>query len=389
MPVEIKSNDVVISIVMPCLNEELTLPVCIKKAFAGIQKTGAKGEVVIADNGSTDNSITIAQQMGARVVHQPLKGYGNALIKGISEARGSYIIIGDSDDSYDFSSIEGFVKKLDEGNDVVMGTRLKGAIAKGAMSWSHRLGNPVMTWILNALYHTGISDANCGLRAFTKDAFKKMELKCGGMEFASEFVVKASKEKLKITEIPITLHKDGRNRPPHLRTFRDAWRHLRFLIIYSPIHLFLLPGTIMIAAGFFVLTSGLFIPFRLGHLVIDYHVNFMASILAIVGFELCMLGFFARSFAYIKGFDKHDAFIIRYIKNFSLERNLILGLLLMGLGLVFVLTIVVKWILSGFGPLFEVRKGIVAITLITIGFQYISASFFLSLLYMETPGEYK
>jgi len=295
--------------------------------------------------------------------------------------------MGDADDSYDFSSIEGFVKKLNEGYDLVMGSRLKGEIKKGAMSWTHRLGNPIMTWILNFLYKTGISDVNCGLRGFTKEAFVKLNLKSGGMEFASEFVVKSVKERLKISEVPITLYKDGRDRPPHLRTFQDGWRHLRFLVIYSPIHLYLVPGIAMMVIGFFILQRGMFIPFKIGHVVVDYHVNFLASIITIIGFQLCMLGLFARSFAYIKGFDKHDKFIINYINKFSLERSLILGLMLIGLGLLFVITIVVKWFLAGFGPLFEVRKGILAVTLLAIGFQYISASFFMSMLYMDLPKE--
>ncbi|MFH1552844.1 MAG: glycosyltransferase family 2 protein [Candidatus Omnitrophota bacterium] len=377
------NNEILLSVVMPCLNEEETVGTCIKKAFSSIEKMGIKGEVVIADNGSTDRSISIAESLGARVVAESIKGYGKALIKGISESRGKYVLMGDADDSYDFSSIEGFVEKLKEGYDLVMGTRLKGEIKKGAMSLSHRLGNPVMTWILNIFYRTGISDVNCGLRAFTKKAFEKLDLKCGGMEFASEFVVKSIKEKLKIAEIPIILYKDGRSRPPHLRTIHDAWRHLRFLLIYCPTFLYMIPGLLLFTSGFFILTRGLFTPFQVGHFTIDFHFNFLGSVLSITGFQLCMLGLLARSFAYIKGFDKYDKFIINYVKTFSLERSLIIGILAIGFGLVFFMTILAKWIIGNFGELFEVRKGIIGITLIAIGFQYISSSFFLSMLLME------
>ncbi|MGB3057561.1 MAG: glycosyltransferase family 2 protein, partial [Candidatus Omnitrophota bacterium] len=203
-----QNSEIELSVVMPCLNEEKTLGTCIKKAIGSMEKMGIKGEVVISDNGSTDNSVEIAESLGARVVYEPTKGYGNALVKGITEARGKYVIMGDADESYDFSDIERFVNKLREGYDLVMGTRLKGEIKKGAMPLLHRIGNPLMTRFLNMLYKTGISDVHCGMRAFSKEAFNKLDLKCGGMEFASEFVIKAVKEKLKITEIPITLYKD-------------------------------------------------------------------------------------------------------------------------------------------------------------------------------------
>lgn len=379
------NNNVLLSIVMPCLNEEKTIGICIKKALGSIEKMGIKGEVVISDNGSRDNSISIAKSLGARVVRQSLKGYGNALMHGIEAAKGKYIIMGDADDSYDFSNIEGFVEKLNEGYDVVMGTRIKGKIEKGAMSFLHRLGTPIMTGILNLFFRVGISDVNCGLRGFTKEAFKKMNLKLGGMEFASEFIVKAAKKRLKIAEIPITLHKDGRGRRPHLRTFHDGWRHLRFLLIYCPTFLYVIPGLSMSSVGFFILIRGLFAPFKIADMVIDFHFNFLGAVLAIVGFQICMFGIFARSFAYIKGFDKHDRFIVNYIRKFSLERNMLIGILAIGMGMVFFVTILVKWVLAGFGPLFEVRKGIVGITLLAIGFLYIFFSFLLSMLFMEYP----
>ncbi|MGB2631270.1 MAG: glycosyltransferase family 2 protein [Candidatus Omnitrophota bacterium] len=379
-----QNSEIELSVVMPCLNEEKTLGTCIKKAIGSMEKMGIKGEVVISDNGSTDNSVEIAESLGARVVYEPTKGYGNALVKGITEARGKYVIMGDADESYDFSDIERFVNKLREGYDLVMGTRLKGEIKKGAMPLLHRIGNPLMTRFLNMLYKTGISDVHCGMRAFSKEAFNKLDLKCGGMEFASEFVIKAVKEKLKITEIPITLYKDGRERRPHLRTFHDGWRHLRFFLIYSPVFLYLLPGILLLFIGFLILISGLFVPIRIGNVTFDYHINFLAAVMAIIGFQLCTIGILARSFAYIKGFDKYDRFIERYLKRFSLERNLVLGSIITGVGIAFFVIILVKWLITGLGPLFEVRRAILAVTLFAIGFQYISSSFFLSMLLMES-----
>ena len=375
--------DMLLSVVMPCLNEEKTIGICIKKAREAIKNMGIKGEVVVADNGSTDNSVNIAVSLGARVVHQDKKGYGMALIKGIKESKGRYVIIGDSDDSYDFSRIEDFLKKLTEGNDVVMGSRLRGSIEPGAMSLSHRIGNPVMTWLLNLLFNTGVSDINCGMRAFSKDAFQKMELKHAGMEFASEFVIRASKERLRMSEVPIHYYRAGRNRPPHLRTFKDGWRHLRFMLIYSPSLAYLFPGVIIFTLGFLILGRGLYAPFRLGPVVIDYHFNFLGSLAVIIGFQLCTTGLFARSFAYIRGFDKYDIFIERFIRNFSLERGAILSIALMGLSMLFFGIILFKWLASGFGPLAETRNAITAVTLFILGFQYLTFSFFISMLLMD------
>ncbi|MBN1794265.1 MAG: glycosyltransferase family 2 protein [Candidatus Omnitrophica bacterium] len=373
-----------LSIVIPCLNEEETLGLCITKAFKAIRDLGISGEVVVADNGSIDQSASIAESLGARVVYQPLPGYGNALMKGVAEAQGKFVIMGDADDSYDFSSIAPFMEKLNEGYDLVMGTRLKGTIHKGAMPFSHRWGNPLMTWILNLFYRTGISDVNCGMRGFTKKGFERLNLRCGGMEFASEFVVKAIKEKLSVAEIPITYYKDKRTSPPHLRTFSDAWRHMRFLLLYCPSFLYLVPGVSLLVLGFFILIRGLFAPFQIANIILDYHYNFLAAVFAILGAQLCLLGIYARAFAYIKGFDKYDTFIKKYIKQFSLERGALIGLLTVGLGMVFFVTILVKWIAAGGGVLFEVRKGIIGIALLAIGFQHISFSFLLSMLLMES-----
>jgi glycosyltransferase involved in cell wall biosynthesis len=242
-----------LSIVMPCLNEAETLAACIQKAQRAIEKQHLAAEIVIADNGSTDGSQVVAKQLGARVVDVERKGYGSALIGGIDAARGRLVIMGDADDSYDFTALGPLVEKLREGYDLVMGNRFAGGIEPGAMVWSHRwIGNPVLTRLSRILFHTPVGDMHCGLRGFRKDAIQRLRLRAIGMEFASEMVIKASLQRLKIAEVPVTLRPDGRSRPPHLRTWRDGWRHLRFMLLFSPRWLFLYPGAGLFAAGFVV-----------------------------------------------------------------------------------------------------------------------------------------
>ncbi len=241
-------GDPVISVVMPCLNEAESVGICVEKAWEGIRRTGLSGEVIVSDNGSTDNSVAIAEAAGARVVHQPHKGYGNAYLKGFSEARGSIIAMGDSDDSYDFTVLPELIEPLREGNDYVLGSRLHGDIEQGAMPWTHRyIGNPVLTTFLNLLFKLRVSDAHSGYRVFTRDALDRMDLRCEGMEFASEIVVKAARTKLKVAEVPITYH--PRIGDSKLNSIRDGWRHLRFLLLLSPAYLFMIPGLLLIAAG--------------------------------------------------------------------------------------------------------------------------------------------
>src|SRR5580692_5630725 len=248
------SDIVEITIVMPCLNEADTVAACIRKAQMGLERAGIKGEILIADNGSTDGSIEIAEKLGARVVPVKLKGYGNALKGGIEAARANWVIMGDADDSYDFSEIEGFVKKLREGNELVMGCRLSGGggrVMPGAMPWSHRwIGNPMFTIMARHMFSSPINDVYCGLRAFTKELYHRLDLRCEGMEFATEMIIKASIHRAKIAETPITLHQDGRKaHAPHLKTFRDGWRTLRFFLIFSPRWLFLYPGILLVLLG--------------------------------------------------------------------------------------------------------------------------------------------
>jgi len=315
-----------VSVVMPCLNEETTVGICIRKAKETMEKLGIIGEVVISDNGSTDRSVEISEELGARVVHQPEKGYGNAYIKGLAEARGKYIIMADSDDSYDLTDIERFIKPLREGYDMVMGSRLKGEIKPGAMPGLHRLGNPFLSGFMNLIYRTGMSDAHCGMRAFTKDALEKMHLRTAGMEFASEMVVKASKAKLKITEIPITLHPDGRNRPPHLNTFRDGWRHLRFILMYSPKHLFGYFGTVLFLIGAALFATYLFEMTGTAE-------GFVGALMTLTGWVINRFGFYGRAHQFTLEFPDWDLPLQRHFRRFHLERSLILGVLRFIVGL--------------------------------------------------------
>ena len=249
-PVQFPSPTLELSIVMPCLNEAETLATCIEKANRSLKSLNITGEVVVADNGSTDGSLEIAAERGARVVHAAEKGYGNALRAGIAAARGKFIIIGDADDSYDFSAIEPFVAKLREGCDLVMGNRFCGGIMPGAMPWKHRwIGNPVLTGIGRLLFRSPVGDFHCGLRGFNKAAYERLDLRTTGMEFASEMVIKSTLLGQKIAEVPTVLHKDGRSHPPHLRSWRDGWRHLRFMLLFSPRWLFLIPGLVLLALG--------------------------------------------------------------------------------------------------------------------------------------------
>ncbi len=374
-----------VSVVMPCLNESETLAICINKAKNTMEKLGLEGEIIIADNGSTDGSVEIAESLGARVVHESEKGYGNAYRAGISAAKGDYIVIGDSDDSYDFNDLGRFVDPLKRGAEFVMGTRLKGEIERGAMPWLHRyIGNPVLTGILNIMYHSGVSDAHCGMRAFKKNAYLKMNLQTTGMEFASEMVIKAAQLGLKTDEIPITLHQDGRSRPPHLRSFRDGWRHLRFMLIHSPTHLYLWPGSILFVTGMVGMLALLPGPVQIAGHIVDLHVMVLGSLLAILGFQIVSMGVFARTFAVTHDFIPQDAMLQKAYKIFNLERGLVTGFIVFLTGFATDLYILIKWVSSDFGPLHEVRLALVASTFIIVGVQIIFSSFFLSMLGIET-----
>ncbi len=376
-----------LSIIMPCLNEAETLEACIKKAQQSIETYNLNAEIIVADNGSSDGSQGIANTNGARVVSVKEKGYGAALSGGIAEAKGRYIIMGDSDDSYDFSNIYPFVEKLREGFDLVMGCRLPqggGEIMPGAMPLKHRfLGNPVLSFIGKFFFRSPVTDFHCGLRGFTKEAFMKMDLQTTGMEFASEMVIKATFLKMRATEIPIILYKDGRSRPPHLRSWRDGWRHLRFMLMYCPRWLFLYPGALL-----FVLGATMFLILMKGAITIS-GIGFESNSLLVtgmsilIGFQLVSFYIFTKVFAVTEGFLPHDITIERFTTIYSLELGVILGMIFFILGSFFLGNAILVWQKSGFGELSQtvkLKQVIPAITLILLGVQVILSSFFLSIL---------
>ncbi len=378
------SDQVELSIVMPCLNEAETLAACIRKARLGLERAGVQGEILIADNGSVDGSQKIAEDLGARVVPVAEKGYGSALRGGIEAARGTYVIMGDADDSYDFSRIEELVAKLREGFDLVMGNRFAGGIDPGAMPWKHKwIGNPILSFIGRLFFHSNAGDFHCGLRGFRKDAYERLQLRTTGMEFASEMVVRASLMQLKIAEVPIHLHKDGRSRPPHLRSWRDGWRHLRFMLLYSPRWLFLMPGAILFAAS--VLLALWLLPGgrQIGGAVLDIHSLLVATFLAIAGYQIVVFALFTKMFAVTEGFHGSHTHLTRVPRFVSLETGVIGGLLLIVAGIVWLVVAVLGWRRVGFGqldPRVTMRQVIPAGALLTFGVQTIFASFFLSIL---------
>ncbi len=373
-----------VSIVMPCLNEAETLATCIEKAQQCLNELGCTGEIIIADNGSTDGSQEIATAFGARVVNIEAKGYGNALMGGIAAAHGSYVIMGDADDSYDFEHLGPFIDKLREGHELVMGNRFKGGIKPGAMPPLHRyLGNPVLTAIGRLFFRSQCSDFHCGLRGFNKAAITRLDLRTTGMEFASEMVVKATLQKLRITEVPTTLSPDGRSRPPHLRSWRDGWRHLRFLLLYSPRWLFLYPGMLLMLSG---LAVGLWLlpgPQTVGHVTLDVHTLLFAAMALDIGFQAVVFAVLAKVFAISEGLLPEDPRLNKLFRWITLETGLISGGGLLLVGLVLTASALGVWGARSFGPLeYEktLRLVIPAVTTLMLGIEVIFSSFFLSLL---------
>lgn len=373
-----------LTILMPCLNEAETLQVCIEKANGFLSRSGVVGEVLIADNGSTDGSQEIARRHGARVVDVPIRGYGAALNHGIRAARGRYVIMGDSDDSYDFTALDPFVAALREGNDLVMGNRFKGGIKPGAMPKLHRyLGNPVLTFIGRLFFRSPSGDFHCGLRGFRRDAILGLALQAPGMEFASEMVVKATIAKLRIAEVPTTLSPDGRSRPPHLRSWRDGWRHLRFMLLFSPRWLFLYPGFALFLSGLLVMAW-----LEPGTRVVlgasfDIHTLVFAAFATIVGFQTVFFWVFAKVLGTRELIVPRDPQFERVLAWFGLEPALIAGGLAVAAGLVLSVIAVGGWFSTRFGalsPEHTMRLVVPAVTLLTLGIQTIYSAFFLSFL---------
>ena len=378
----VASRPVEVSVVIPCLDEAKSIGICVEKAQKACKEAGLRGEVVVADNGSTDGSIAIAEKLGARVIPVAQRGYGSALKAGIRAARGAFIIMGDADDSYDFGEVPRFVEEWRKGNEVVMGNRFAGEIKPGAMPWHHKyIGNPGLTALLNLFFHSGIGDSHCGMRGFTREIFDRMDLRSSGMEFASEFVIKAAQLGAKTSEIPITLWKDKRGRPPHLRSFRDGWRHARFMLMYAPNWLFLLPGGLLMAAGFFLtcwLLPGPRTIFR--NVVLDVHTMIFGVIFTLMGAQVLAIGAFAKVFSYAERFDRNTVSLKRVLKRVSLEAGLLLGGALFLLGLGGCAYIAWQWAASGFGPLAQVRGVLFWSMWLFLGMQIIFSSFFLSML---------
>lgn len=379
-----------VTILMPCLNEAETLAGCIEAARKGLTDAGADGEILIADNGSTDGSQAIAESLGARVIAVPARGYGNALRAGMADARGRFIIMGDADMSYDFSKIAPFLERLRAGSDLVMGCRMPrggGTVMPGAMPWKHRwIGNPVLTFIGRLLFKCPSHDFHCGLRGLTKDAFEQMDLRTGGMEFASEMVIKASLRGLKIDEVPITLHPDGRSRPPHLRSWRDGWRHLRFMLLFSPRWLLFYPGLFLLLIG-----GGLFLrllagPLRVGGICFDLNTLEVASLVMLLGYQMMLFAVFARIFCFTRNLLPAKPWLTRMFDFITLEKGLISGGLVTLAGIGVILYATFGWAATGFGNLdpFQATRTVIAgRSLISFGMQTILFSLIFSYLGMD------
>jgi glycosyltransferase involved in cell wall biosynthesis len=324
-----KFENIELTVLMPCLNEAETLGQCIEKALLSFAKLGVVGEVLVADNGSSDGSQAIATAAGARVVDVAQRGYGNALIAGINSSKGKYIIMGDADDSYDFGRLDGFLRELRSGKDLVLGNRFQGGIESGAMPFLHKyVGNPILSFIGRTFYKIKVGDFHCGLRGFKKESVSKLNLVCGGMEFASEMIVKASIAKLKIAEIPTTLAKDGRSRSPHLRTFRDGWRHLRFLMFYSPRWLFLYPGFVLMTLGLLMMLTLFFGPVVVGEVGFDVHTMLYSGAGFLVGLQMTLFSLIAKQIGVAFGVLARSSTLDVFKRHCTFEGGVLLGILL-------------------------------------------------------------
>jgi glycosyltransferase involved in cell wall biosynthesis len=377
------ASPVEVSVVIPCLNEAKSIGLCVDKAVRALAESNLRGEVVVADNGSTDGSVQIAQSRGARVVHVQERGYGAALKAGIASSTGAFIVMGDADDSYDFADVPRFVEAARNGYEMVMGNRFRGGIKPGAMPALHRyFGNPGLTAVLNLFFGVGIGDSNCGMRGFTRALYDRLDVRTTGMEFAPEMIIKAGQIGARITEIPIILWPDKRGRPPHLRSFRDGWRSLRFMLLFAPNWLFLLPGAMLMAVGLFLVFRLLPGPWSItARVTLDIHTMIFGVIFTLLGAQILAIGAFAKVFSYSERFDRSGAVSLkRALKQVTLEAGLLFGGVLFLAGFIGCALVAWKWVGSGFGPLQEERQVLFWSMWLFLGLQVIFASFFLSML---------
>jgi hypothetical protein len=376
-------REVEVSVVIPCLNEADSIATCVQRAVDVLEREGLRGEVVVADNGSDDGSSALAREAGARVVTEPRRGYGSAYRAGFSAAHGRYIVMADADLTYDFDDIPRFVEELKGGGDLVIGDRMDN-IHPGAMPWLHRyVGNPVLTGLLNAFFRTGVSDAHCGMRGVRREALPRLDLRTTGMEFASEMVIRAAKENLDIRQFPIEYHPRGGE--SKLSSFRDGWRHLRFLLVHSPTHLFLVPGALMALLGLLVMLTVLVQLDILGR-VWQLHTMLAGSLLLVVGIQVVSLGLCAHAYGtYFMG--ERDPWFDRMRSRFRLEHGLLAGGAVMLVGVVMAGVVLVEWINRGFGNLSEQQLAVAAATLVIVGIQIFFSSFLLSILGLRRPGD--
>jgi glycosyltransferase involved in cell wall biosynthesis len=370
-----------VSAVIPCLNEVRSISACVDKAVEAFRNAGIRGEVVVADNGSTDGSQDVAAEHGARVIHVEIKGYGSALRSGIAAARGAFIIIGDADGSHDFSEIPRFVEKWRAGHDFVIGNRFMGEIKEGAMSWHHRrVGTPVLSGILNLFFGAGVGDINCGMRGFTRELVTRIDLRTNGMEFASEQLIKAARADARIAEVPITMWPDQRDRPPHLRTFHDGWRHLRFIMLSAPNWLFLLPGGLLMALGIGLVLWLLPGPAFAGRVELNTNTMSLAMMLVLLGMHIVSIGLFVKVFCYTEKLSRTELNLARWLKRVKLEHGLLLGAALVAVGLGGDAIVFGQWVAHGLGHFYAVRRVFFCSLSLFLGVEVLFSSVFLSML---------
>jgi glycosyltransferase involved in cell wall biosynthesis len=373
-----EENGITVSVVIPCLNEEAGVAGVVRDAWAGIAASRRRGEVIVVDNGSTDRSVELAEEAGARVVQEPRRGYGSAYLRGLAEAQGKYVVMADADGTYPVDDLPAFVELLEAGNDLVLGSRFKGQIHRGAMPWAHRwIGNPVLTFILNVFFGVRVSDAHCGMRAIRRSAVPRLELQATGMEFASEMILKASKRNLRVGEIPIEYQ--PRIGESKLHTWRDGWRHLRFMLLHSSTFLFLIPGLTLLAIGLAIMLPLATGPVEVFGVTWYIHAMIAGSLATLVGAQIVQLGLFARSYALLY-MNEHDPIMERLWTRVRLEHGLLLGAALTLIGSAVLVAIFAEWASGGFRALGREHEALFGMTLVGLGIQTLFGSFFLSVL---------